>query len=362
MMVATGPDPHRGRPELRDIRAHEPLEGSRTWRKHPFPGLTTMRVFLSYASEDRARAEEIALALEAQGHDVFFDRTDLSGGDDYNEVIRKRLLEADLFVFLITPPSIRDGSYTLTELRLARDRWPSAHGAVIPVLLEPVEMADVPAYLRSVTIFEPQGNVAAELAALISTRRRRLKPLHWAMIAIGIVALGYGGSRLLRTGEPVWTSKIEESDFLTRYVIPEEDLEQIEYSIDPTSPIRGENGDVVRLGRVAFGTIADTAMAFSVTVVIANTTARPLPLDVTQRFFAMQDDRGRDAELVFFCCATRNEMLAIGQQRELRLIYAGNPAWGGKETGAGRIYFRVSGLMPLASGTWIVPPVMAAAR
>lgn len=97
-------------------------------------------------------------------------------------------------------------------------------------------------------------------------------------------------------------------------------------------------------------------------VVIANTTSRPLPLDLTQRFFAMQDDRGRDAELVFFCCATSGEMLAIGQQRELRLIWAGAPGWSSKETGAGRIYFRVSGLLPLASGTWVIPPVMAAAR
>jgi TIR domain len=36
-----------------------------------------MRVFLSYASEDRKLAEAIYLSLRAHRHTVFFDRTDL---------------------------------------------------------------------------------------------------------------------------------------------------------------------------------------------------------------------------------------------------------------------------------------------
>jgi len=37
-----------------------------------------MNIFLSYASEDRDTAQAVALALRAQGHDVFFDREDLA--------------------------------------------------------------------------------------------------------------------------------------------------------------------------------------------------------------------------------------------------------------------------------------------
>ena len=33
-----------------------------------------MRIFISYASEDRRQVEEVALALLADGHEVFFDR------------------------------------------------------------------------------------------------------------------------------------------------------------------------------------------------------------------------------------------------------------------------------------------------
>jgi hypothetical protein len=42
-----------------------------------------MRVFLSYSSEDRNLVEPISLALCAQGHRVFFDRSDLPDGRRY---------------------------------------------------------------------------------------------------------------------------------------------------------------------------------------------------------------------------------------------------------------------------------------
>jgi hypothetical protein len=47
-----------------------------------------MKIFLSYAAEDRARAEEIALALRNDGHEVFFDRSRRSGGENYHRVNR----------------------------------------------------------------------------------------------------------------------------------------------------------------------------------------------------------------------------------------------------------------------------------
>ena len=80
-----------------------------------------MHIFLSYASENRPRAEEIALALKADGHDVFFDSAKLSGGENYHQVIRAQIAEADLLVFLISPDSVQPGAYTLSELPRALD-------------------------------------------------------------------------------------------------------------------------------------------------------------------------------------------------------------------------------------------------
>jgi hypothetical protein len=40
-----------------------------------------MKIFLSYASEQSELAKEIALALRAENHTVFFDRSSLASGE-----------------------------------------------------------------------------------------------------------------------------------------------------------------------------------------------------------------------------------------------------------------------------------------
>jgi hypothetical protein len=124
-----------------------------------------MKVFLSYASEDRALAEEVQLALAGAGHEVFFDRESLPAGGDYHEKIRNSVEGSDLFVFLISPDSVAQGSYALTEMGFARSKWPSPKGKVLPVRARPTPYASIPPYLKSVTVLEPSGNVAAEVLA-----------------------------------------------------------------------------------------------------------------------------------------------------------------------------------------------------
>jgi hypothetical protein len=126
-----------------------------------------MQVFLSYASEDRPLAEEIQLALAGAGHDVFFDRESLPAGGDYHARIKASVDAADLFVFLISPDSVASGGYALTEMGYARARWPHPKGHVLPVLGRATPFASIPAYLKSVTVLEPSGNVAAEVEAAV---------------------------------------------------------------------------------------------------------------------------------------------------------------------------------------------------
>jgi TIR domain len=145
-----------------------------------------MRTFLSYASEDRALAEEIQLALLGSGHHVFFDKASLPAGGDYHREF-KALSEAPIFIFLITPNSVAQGSYALTELKYACGKWAHPKEKLLPVLVRATAWNAIPAYLKPVTVLEPERNVAAEVLTAVESmnkyhaqpdKSRRLLPPH----------------------------------------------------------------------------------------------------------------------------------------------------------------------------------------
>src|SRR6185295_11955597 len=72
---------------------------------------------------------------------------------------------SDAFVFLISQRSVTSGSYALTELKYARQKWPDPRHRVLPVMIERTAYDQIPNYLKAVTVLEPEGNVPAEVAA-----------------------------------------------------------------------------------------------------------------------------------------------------------------------------------------------------
>lgn len=125
-----------------------------------------MKVFLSYASEDRPIAERVCRTLESEGHDVFFDRDDLAGGDVYGVRIREAIDKCDVFIFLVSPNSI-DAGYALTELGLIEARPSHQRPSIVPVLAAPTDLARLPPLLRPLTVLEPRGDLPAEVAARV---------------------------------------------------------------------------------------------------------------------------------------------------------------------------------------------------
>jgi TIR domain len=128
-----------------------------------------LRIFLSYSSKHRDLAEELSLTLASDGHTIFFDRTSLASGEEFDRHIRTEVERADLMVFLVSPDAVKRGSYARTEVVLAKKKWPHPEGHVLPVMIEPTEMTAIPPYLRAVTLLCPEGNVPAEVAAHVST-------------------------------------------------------------------------------------------------------------------------------------------------------------------------------------------------
>lgn len=148
-----------------------------------------MRIFLTYASEQKASAEAIAFSLRGRGHHVFLDKDDLPPGQNYEVQIENAISQSDYLLFLISPQSVSPGRFTLTELELARRKWRHPDGHILPIMVVPTEMRDVPEFLRAVTILEPKGNLAAETAAHVKeTDQHKVRNLLLYFAAAGAIS------------------------------------------------------------------------------------------------------------------------------------------------------------------------------
>jgi hypothetical protein len=83
--------------------------------------------------------------------------------------IEKAIKQSSAFVFLISPQSVREGRYTLTELKFAAKKWPSPANIVMPVLVAPTDLNTFPVYLKGATMLEPHGSLSAEVSAAIAS-------------------------------------------------------------------------------------------------------------------------------------------------------------------------------------------------
>jgi TolB-like protein/Tfp pilus assembly protein PilF len=110
----------------------------------------TQAVFLSYASQDAEAARKICEALRAAGIEVWFDQSELRGGDAWDRRIREQIHDCRLFIPVISANSEhRDEGYFRREWALAADRTRDmAHkrAFLVPVVIDdtPERGASVP--------------------------------------------------------------------------------------------------------------------------------------------------------------------------------------------------------------------------
>src|SRR5687768_10131144 len=80
-------------------------------------------VFLSYASQDADVAKRLCEAMRSAGLEVWFDQSELRGGDAWDAKIRKQIKECALFVPIISAATqARPEGYFRFEWKLAVDR------------------------------------------------------------------------------------------------------------------------------------------------------------------------------------------------------------------------------------------------
>ncbi len=119
-------------------------------------------VFLSYASQDAEAASGICEALRAAGVEVWFDRSELRGGDAWDQSIRKQIKQCALFMPVISAHTQeRAEGYFRLEWHLAEERshliargrpfivpvnvdGTSDHGALVPDAFLAVQWSSLP--------------------------------------------------------------------------------------------------------------------------------------------------------------------------------------------------------------------------
>ncbi len=90
-------------------------------------------IFISYASEDRARVRPLADALLSRGFKVWWDRS-LASGQDYTAVIERELKNARAVIVVWTQSSVTS-TFVRDEAGRARD-----DGRLVPVTLDNVQL------------------------------------------------------------------------------------------------------------------------------------------------------------------------------------------------------------------------------
>jgi TolB-like protein len=102
-------------------------------------------VFLSYASEDRQAARTIGDALPAYGLEVWYDESELGGGDLWDQKIRRQIRECDYFMALVSAQTeARHEGYFRREWRLAVERtldMADDHPFLLPIAIDDTDQA-----------------------------------------------------------------------------------------------------------------------------------------------------------------------------------------------------------------------------
>jgi TolB-like protein len=130
-------------------------------------------VFLSYASADREAARALKDALPDFGLEVWYDESELGGGELWDQKIRKQIRECDYFMPLISAQTeARLEGYFRREWRLAVERtldMADDHPFLLPVVIDDTNQsgARVPEKFFSIQWLRvPAGQATPALEAL----------------------------------------------------------------------------------------------------------------------------------------------------------------------------------------------------
>ena len=107
------------------------------------------KIFISYSRKDLTFVKKLASDLEDAGYDVWYDLTDLEGGDRWADAIEDAIRESEAFIVVVSPRSV-ESEWVQKEFLFAGN----LHKRIVPVLYEKCEL---PLWLLNIHYVDIQG-------------------------------------------------------------------------------------------------------------------------------------------------------------------------------------------------------------
>jgi len=118
-----------------------------------------MKLFISYAPNDRARVDELAHLLNEAGHEGWVDHA-LTQGQRWEKELREQVEECDAFVYALSRESLKS-EWSKREFRIAK----KAKMPIFAVIINPNAKSDVPSDLKPYPLTDCSDGVSAESGA-----------------------------------------------------------------------------------------------------------------------------------------------------------------------------------------------------
>lgn len=102
-----------------------------------------LRVFISYAKEDKVSAEKLRSQLTREGIDVWIDEKKLMGGKDWKLEIQKEIRDSHIILILLSTNAVTKIGFIQKEIKIAldyADEHPEGVVFLIPVRLDDCEV------------------------------------------------------------------------------------------------------------------------------------------------------------------------------------------------------------------------------
>lgn len=105
-----------------------------------------MRLFISYAQQDKAQAQKLSARLTDAGLEVWNDETDLAPGDNWWLATGQALANADALIMLLSPDALKSEVFNrMFEFAFLGKKF---EDRVIPVVVRRVDQSEIPWILR----------------------------------------------------------------------------------------------------------------------------------------------------------------------------------------------------------------------